>query len=98
MSIISNTAAQRDNIGIRVTGTRLIKAPLTALKRWWTAYTSWRVRQAVVACLKPMSDRQLKDIGLSRSEIDFAVAGRRHRNPEQRWYDWGSADQKRINS
>jgi uncharacterized protein YjiS (DUF1127 family) len=49
-------------------------APITSrLKQWWSAYFDWRAQQAVIACLSSMSDRDLKDIGLTRGEIPFAV-------------------------
>jgi uncharacterized protein YjiS (DUF1127 family) len=44
-----------------------------ALKRWWMAYITWRIEQAAIAQLWAMSDRELKDIGLTRSEITRAV-------------------------
>jgi uncharacterized protein YjiS (DUF1127 family) len=52
-----------------------------SLKRWWMAYITWRTQQAAVALLWSMSDRQLKDIGLTRSEITYVVKGdpTRHR-------------------
>jgi uncharacterized protein YjiS (DUF1127 family) len=34
---------------------------------------TWRIEQAAIAQLWSMSDRELKDIGLSRSEITSAV-------------------------
>jgi uncharacterized protein YjiS (DUF1127 family) len=43
------------------------------LKRWWVAYTSWRLEQLAIGRLRGFSDRQLKDIGLVRSEIEHAV-------------------------
>jgi uncharacterized protein YjiS (DUF1127 family) len=45
------------------------------LKRWWVAYITWRIEQAAIALLWSMSDRELKDIGLTRSEITSAVSG-----------------------
>ena len=50
-------------------GRRLI----AALKRSWTAYLSWRSEQHAIAHLRSMSDAQLKDIGLVRSQIEIAV-------------------------
>ena len=44
-----------------------------ALKRWWMAYINWRLEQVVINQLWSMSDRALKDIGLTRSEIAAAV-------------------------
>jgi uncharacterized protein YjiS (DUF1127 family) len=46
-----------------------------ALKRWWVAYLTWRLEQVVIDQLWPMTDRYLKDIGLTRSEITTAVKG-----------------------
>ena len=43
------------------------------LKSWWVAYMSWRTEQAAIAQLAALSDRALKDIGLTRSEITGAV-------------------------
>jgi uncharacterized protein YjiS (DUF1127 family) len=43
------------------------------LKRWWLAYITWRIEQAAIAQLCVMSDRELKDIGLTRCEITPAV-------------------------
>jgi uncharacterized protein YjiS (DUF1127 family) len=37
------------------------------------AYITWRIEQAAIAQLWAMSDRELKDIGLTRSEITRAV-------------------------
>ena len=41
-----------------------------SLKRWWL---TWRIEQAAIAQLCVMSDRELKDIGLTRGEITRAV-------------------------
>jgi uncharacterized protein YjiS (DUF1127 family) len=46
-----------------------------ALKRWWVAYISWRIEQEAIAQLWSMSDRELKDIGFTRSQIAGAVGG-----------------------
>ena len=47
-----------------------------ALKRWSVAYITWRLERAAINQLSSLSDRQLKDIGLDRSEIMGAVKGR----------------------
>jgi uncharacterized protein YjiS (DUF1127 family) len=44
-----------------------------SLRRWWTAYMHWRIEQASAARLFSMSDRELKDIGLTRSSIPSAL-------------------------
>jgi uncharacterized protein YjiS (DUF1127 family) len=45
------------------------------LHRWCVAYLTWRIERAAIAQLRSMSDRQLTDIGISRSEIMSAVKG-----------------------
>ena len=45
-------------------------------KRWRSAYKTWRLERAAITQLSSLSDRQLKDIGLNRSEIIDAVRGR----------------------
>ena len=64
----SAPAAAQGTTGHRWTG-RLA----AALKRWWMAYINWRLEQVVINQLWSMSDRALKDIGLTRSEIAAAV-------------------------
>ena len=53
-----------------------------ALQRQWAAYRNWHTQQQAVARLRSMSDAQLKDIGLVRSQIEIAV--RTGMGPEQR--------------
>jgi uncharacterized protein YjiS (DUF1127 family) len=45
-------------------------------KRWRSAYKTWRLERAAITQLSSLSERQLKDIGLNRSEIIDAVRGR----------------------
>lgn len=45
------------------------------LQRWLVAYMTWRLERAAIAQLGSLSDRTLKDMGLSRSEIMRAVRG-----------------------
>jgi uncharacterized protein YjiS (DUF1127 family) len=44
-----------------------------ALKAWWAAYRRYRAEQRAIEHLRGMSDRELKDIGIVRAQIDFAV-------------------------
>jgi uncharacterized protein YjiS (DUF1127 family) len=44
------------------------------LKAWWAAYQRRRAERLTIERLHGMSDRELKDIGIVRSQIDFAVA------------------------
>ena len=57
------------------------RATGSTLKRWWAAYMTWRVERWAIARLSEMSDRQLKDIGVVRSQIEFAVRGKTERDP-----------------
>ena len=50
------------------------------LNRWCVAYLTWRIERAAITQLGSMSDRQLRDIGLSRSEIISAVKGEAERH------------------
>jgi uncharacterized protein YjiS (DUF1127 family) len=43
------------------------------LRASMAAYTTWRIEQAATQQLERMSDRDLRDIGLARSEISHAV-------------------------
>jgi uncharacterized protein YjiS (DUF1127 family) len=48
---------------------------LATAKRTWVAYMTWRIERAAIDQLSAMSDRQLKDIGLTRGEIVAAARG-----------------------
>jgi uncharacterized protein YjiS (DUF1127 family) len=46
-----------------------------AIKSKCVAFIAWRTERAAVAQLQMLSDRTLKDIGLTRSQIRSAVRG-----------------------
>ena len=69
MSTISTNPASSEAF----TGHSWATRPAAALKRWWMAYLTWRLEQAAIAQLGALSDRELKDIGLRRCEIESAV-------------------------
>ena len=48
---------------------------LAAFRNWWTAYLARRLHSKAIAQLAAMTDRELKDIGLERCDIVFAVTG-----------------------
>ena len=48
------------------------------LRSWWVAYVTWRRERFAMRQLRSMSDRTLKDIGVSRSTIEFAVKAGPH--------------------
>lgn len=74
MSTTSRTSAA-DRGRARSRGSAL----LATVKTWWVAYLTWRIERAAIAHLEAMSDRELEDIGLTRSQIESAVRG----NPDQ---------------
>lgn len=68
-------------------GQSRVSGSVAILKRWWVAYLTWRIARAAIVLLSSMSDRELKDIGLSRAEIAHAVGGMaRDRPPFSRYY------------
>jgi uncharacterized protein YjiS (DUF1127 family) len=64
--------------------TLTFSAPLVSLgkrlairaRRLWVAYRNYRRRRGAVLMMQALDDRTLKDIGLTRSEIEWAVSGR----------------------
>jgi uncharacterized protein YjiS (DUF1127 family) len=49
---------------------------VTTVGKWWRAYALWRERKRAVRELRALDDRTLRDIGVSRSEIEWVVYGR----------------------
>ena len=81
MSTSSNAVARQNSAGGSILG-RLAAAP----KRLLTAFITWRVQQAAAVRLGSMTDRELEDIGLSRSQIEGAVRGEQARDHVFRRY------------
>ena len=71
MRAISSAATAPRGMAVQAWISRLV----VTLERWLVAYMNWRIEQAAIAQLWSMSDRELKDIGLTRSEIIGAVRG-----------------------
>ena len=44
-----------------------------SLKTWWMGHLFRRVERAAIIQLNAMSDRELHDVGLTRSQIEWAV-------------------------
>ena len=51
------------------------------LQRWWLAYMEWRLMRLTIDIMSRMSDRQLKDLGISRSQIESVARGQRDLHP-----------------
>ena len=69
MTTISSGLTARQGIAGQSWGRELV----VICKRWLATYTAWRIEQEAISQLWSMSDRELKDIGLTRSEIPGAV-------------------------
>ena len=46
-----------------------------ALRRCWLSYMDWRLQRLTIDLMSRMSDRQLEDMGLTRSHIELAARG-----------------------
>jgi len=68
MSTVSDHAVQPHKINA-VSGSWIA----STLWRCWQTFLDWRIEQAALAQLYSMSDYELRDIGLRRTEIDAAV-------------------------
>ena len=51
-----------------VTAKRQVYSPL---ETYWNLFQEWRKRRRLLANLCDLSDRELMDIGITRSEIDY---------------------------
>jgi uncharacterized protein YjiS (DUF1127 family) len=58
---------------------------LSLLKNYWDALLRWRQREKLRARLNDLSDRELRDIGITRGEVDYVTSS-------------GSADPRGIRS
>jgi uncharacterized protein YjiS (DUF1127 family) len=47
-----------------------------ALRNCWLAYLDWRLQLLALKQLRGMSDRELKDMGVTRSQIEFQFRSR----------------------
>ena len=48
---------------------------IATVKAWWMSYLTRRIERAAIIQLHGMSERELQDIGLIRSQIEGAVRG-----------------------
>jgi uncharacterized protein YjiS (DUF1127 family) len=80
MSEISNASLPR-RLGAETFSSRIGRA----LRHCWLAYMDWRLQQLAISRLQRMSDRELQDIGLRRSQIDIEVRGGAARHPMHGW-------------
>lgn len=81
MSTFSNSVPSQ--AGFTVTVLRKVGG---AVKLGWIAYLEWRVQRLAIRQLQLLSDRELKDIGISRDAIVPAVKVGRETLPIFRHY------------
>jgi uncharacterized protein YjiS (DUF1127 family) len=60
---------------VRPAGTKIPGACLWIFNTCWQGIAGYFVRRAAVATLSELDDRALRDIGLTRSQIEAAVHG-----------------------
>lgn len=70
---MDDVLSEKDAAGPTAASTRSV---LSLLKRYWHAFQERRQRQSLRAALSDLSDRELMDIGLTRSEIDYITPQR----------------------
>lgn len=76
MSIIPTNRLNENSIYMSEKFARIVDWVSARLMRWVRSYIAYRERQTALAVLRRFSDYELKDIGLYRSELPDAVAGR----------------------
>jgi uncharacterized protein YjiS (DUF1127 family) len=83
MSIISSAPTSSGTVAAKSWLARLT----TNLKRRWATYAAWRIERAAIYRLAAMTDVQLRDIGVTRGEIEHAVRnGPTRIRPFSRYY------------
>jgi uncharacterized protein YjiS (DUF1127 family) len=67
MRTLSNTTARLQSVATQPS--QLI----ARLQSWWVTYLGWRIQHEAILQLEALSDRELRDIGLRRCEIESVV-------------------------
>ena len=73
IAALRDAPSEKDAAGLPVASTRSV---LSLLEGYWRAFRKWRQRERLRVSLHDLSDRELMDIGLTSSEIDYIDAGR----------------------
>jgi len=55
------------------------------MKNWWIAYLTRRIERVAIVHLETLSDRELEDIGLTRSQIEWAARGERRSSAQTKF-------------
>jgi uncharacterized protein YjiS (DUF1127 family) len=75
MEMIMSTIFSTPPAAQGMAGQSEVSGLVAIVKRWWVAHLTRRIEQTAMAQLRSMSDRELKDIGLTRFQIEGAVTG-----------------------
>ena len=73
IATLDDALSEKDAAGPTAASTRGV---LSLLKRYWRAFQERRRRESLGAALSYLSDRELKDIGLTRGEVDYITPQR----------------------
>jgi uncharacterized protein YjiS (DUF1127 family) len=73
IAALRDAFSEKEAAGPPVASTRSVSS---LLQRYWRAFRKRRQRERLRANLHDLSDRELMDIGLTRSDIDYIVDGR----------------------
>ncbi|MBH5387495.1 DUF1127 domain-containing protein [Bradyrhizobium diversitatis] len=49
---------------------------VTELEKYWDAFQEWRKRERLRTRLCRLSEKELRDIGITRGEIDYVASNR----------------------
>lgn len=69
MRTVSDPRAAPQNLA----GQFWVRGVIDPLKRWLMAYKKWTAERTACAQLHAMTDRELKDIGVTRTDVNYAV-------------------------
>ena len=73
IAALRDAFSEKEAAGPPVTSTRSV---LGLLQEYWRAFREWRQRERLRVSLRDLSERELIDIGLTPSDINYIVAGR----------------------
>ena len=73
IAALRDALSEKEAAGPPVASTQSV---LSLLQEYWRAFRKWRQRKGSCVSLHELSDKDLKDIGLTPADIDYVVARR----------------------
>ena len=73
IAALRDALSEKEAVGPPVASTRNVPG---LLRRYWSAFRKWRQRERLRVSLHHLGDRELMDIGVTASDIDYIVARR----------------------